>query len=126
MTCRLNMKRWIAMLCVIAMVLSFAPAARAYENAETTPNLKVSGGSEILGFVPLSEINAPVSCTHLIAYAKEDKVNLRSRGDKTGDIIGRVRLGERLRVSDYGLQWTQVVTPEGKKGYIKTDLLTFE
>lgn len=98
----------------------------AYVNAETTPNLKVSGGSEILGFVPLSEINAPVSCTHLIAYAKEDKVNLRSRGDKTGDIIGRVRLGERLRVSDYGLQWTQVVTPEGKKGYIKTDLLTFE
>ena len=57
---------------------------------------------------------------------KTDKVNLRSIGDKTGNIIGHARLGERLRVTDYGNQWTCVVTPEGKRGYIMTEYLEFQ
>lgn len=97
-----------------------------FVNADYTPNLPVLNAAELTGFVRLSELSAPASTWHLIATAKTDKVNLRSVGDKTGDIIGRVRLGEILRVADYGTQWTCVVTPDGKRGYIMTEYLNFQ
>ena len=40
--------------------------------------------------------------------------------------IGGARLGERLRVADYGVDWTCVVTPDGKRGYMMTSYLEFE
>ena len=97
-----------------------------YVNAESTPNLNVTTQTEQTGFVHISELSAPASTTHLTATVTTDKVNLRSIGDKTGDIIGRVRLGELLRVTDYGNQWTCVVTGEGKRGYIMTEYLDFD
>ena len=97
-----------------------------YVNAGTTPNLDIAAQNEVTGFVPLAQVAAPASTVHLIASVKTDKVNLRSIGDKTGNIIGHARLGERLRVTDYGNQWTCVVTPEGKRGYIMTEYLEFQ
>ncbi|MBQ8094617.1 MAG: hypothetical protein IJ242_13750 [Clostridia bacterium] len=97
-----------------------------YINADSTPNLDVTLQKEQTGFVRVTDLNAPASTTHLTASVTTDKVNLRSIADKTGDIIGRVRLGEILRITDYGNQWTCVVTPEGKRGYIMTEYLDFE
>ena len=97
-----------------------------FVNASGTPNLEISSQNEMTGFVRMTDISAPASTIHLIAFVKTDKVNLRSIGDKTGNIIGHVRLGERLRVTDYGNQWTCVVTPEGKRGYIMTEYLDFQ
>ncbi|MGN0996203.1 MAG: SH3 domain-containing protein [Candidatus Ventricola sp.] len=79
------------------------------------------------GFVPLSALNTPDSTTHLTAYVNTDKVNLRSKPSGTeGQIIGKARTGERLRVADYGAQWTLVVTPDGVRGYVMTKYLDFE
>ena len=81
---------------------------------------------ERVGFVPLASLNAPASTTHLTAHVTEDKINMRDRASKEGNIIGRARLGERLRVADYGVDWTCVVTPDGKRGYMMTSYLEFE
>lgn len=91
-------------------------------------NLDVNGVLEDhTGFVPLNELNAPASTTHLMAFANTDKVNLRSTASSTkGQIIGRVRTGQRLRVADYGNEWTAVVMPDGTRGYIMTKYLDFE
>lgn len=97
-----------------------------FVNADTTPNLNVTVQNEQTGFVHITDLSAPASTTHLTATVRTDKVNLRSDPDKTGDIIGRVRLGELLRVTDYGNQWTCVVTGEGKRGYIMTEYLDFD
>lgn len=94
--------------------------------AADSPRLGFSVGEDHVGFVQLAYLNAPASTTHLTAYATTDKVNLRSSGDRNGAIIGRVRLTERLRVADYGANWTCVVTPDGKRGYVMTDYLKFE
>ena len=85
------------------------------------------GVDDHTGFVPLSSLNTPASTTHLTAYVTEDKVNLRDRGSGTdGQIIGRARSGERLRIADYGRDWSVVVTPDGTRGYIMTEYLRFE
>ena len=53
-------------------------------------------------------------------------MNLRSEGNsQTGKIIGKLRLGERLRVADYGTGWTCVVKPDGTRGYVMTKYLSF-
>ena len=79
------------------------------------------------GFVPLAALSAPASTTHLTAFVNTDKVNLRSSASDTqGAIIGKVRMGKRLRVADYGKEWSAVVTPEGKRGYLMTKYLDFE
>ncbi|MBQ9007956.1 MAG: hypothetical protein IJ088_01315, partial [Clostridia bacterium] len=52
-----------------------------YVNAGSTPNLDISSQNETTGFVPLAQISAPASTSHLIAFVKTDKVNLRSIGD---------------------------------------------
>ena len=79
------------------------------------------------GFVPLSALNAPASTTHLTAFVTADKVNLRDQDSGTdGRIIGKVRTGERLRLADYGMDWSLVVTPDGTRGYIMTEYLEFE
>lgn len=79
------------------------------------------------GFLPLSSLNTPESTTHLTAFVTKDKVNLRSKGSSAeGQIIGRARMGERLRIADYGKDWSIVVTPDGTRGYIMTEYLDFE
>lgn len=79
------------------------------------------------GFMKIEDLNAPDGTTHLIAFVNTDKVNLRSRASSTnGGIIGRARTGERLRVAEYGRDWSAVVTPKGTRGYIMTQYLDFE
>lgn len=79
------------------------------------------------GFIRKSDLNAPAGTTHLTAFVNTDKVNLRSRASSTeGGIIGKARIGERLRVADYGKSWSIVVTPKGTRGYIMTKYLDFE
>lgn len=96
----------------------------AFVQASDKPGLAV-GGADHTGFLPLSILDAPASTTHLIASVTKDKVNLRSEGSREAGIIVKVRLNERLRVADYGTTWTCVVTPEGKRGYLMTQYLTF-
>ncbi len=100
----------------------------AFVQASAKPGLNVQQeGGELMGFVPLSALNAPASTTHLTAFVIKDKVNLRSKASGTeGAIIGKVRLVECLRVAEYGLDWCCVVTPAGKRGYIMTEYLRFE
>ena len=96
----------------------------AYVKAGDSAALGETG--ERVGFVQLSGLNAPASTTHLTAHVTEDKINIRSEASREGSIIGRARLGERLRVADYGVDWTCVVTPDGKRGYMMTSYLEFE
>ena len=96
----------------------------AFVQADAKPGFE--SGEPQMGFVALSKLNAPASTTHLTAHVTQDKINMRESGSKTAEIVGRARLGERLRVTDYGQEWTCVVTPEGKRGYVMTQYLTFE
>jgi len=100
----------------------------AFVRSAGDPNLSSMDTSEDhTGFVRLDALNVPASSTHLTAFVTKDKVNLRSEDSSTsGAIIGRARTGERLRVADYGSEWTVVVTPEDTRGYIMTEYLDFE
>ena len=99
----------------------------AFVNSAGTPNLDPAGTAEDrLGFVRLDALSAPAGTTHLIASVKTDKVNMRERADRGSPIIGKARLGERLRVADYGSSWTCVVKEDGTRGYLMTEYLVFE
>lgn len=99
----------------------------AYVRADTSPSLNAADDSgDRTGFIELSALNAPASTTHLTAYVNTDKVNMRKEGDSAAGIVAKARTGERLRVADYGTEWTCVVTPEGKRGYLMTKYLDFE
>jgi len=78
------------------------------------------------GFMKLADLNAPAGAIHLTAFVSTDKVNLRSDASSvSGGIIGKARTGERLRVAEYGKDWSCVVTPKGIRGYIMTQYLDF-
>ncbi|MBP3655870.1 MAG: SH3 domain-containing protein [Clostridia bacterium] len=81
---------------------------------------------ERMGFIRIDALNAPASTLHLTASANADKVNLREAPNKNGAIIGKVKRGERLHVTDYGTQWTGIVCPDGKRGYVMTEYLVFD
>lgn len=99
----------------------------AYVLAGTTPSLDVTGTLEDrAGFVKIEQLNAPASTTHLTAFVNTDKVNLRNEASRSGEIIARARTEMRLRVTDYGNDWTCVVLPDGTRGYIMTEYLDFE
>ena len=100
----------------------------AYVRASDTPAFDVNDPSaDHAGFIRLSSLNAPASTTHLTAFVTKDKVNLRSEpNSQSGAIIGKARTGARMRVTDYGNQWTGVVLEDGKRGYIMTEYLQFE
>lgn len=99
----------------------------AYVLAGDSPSLDVTGAlGDQTGFVRLSQLNAPASTTHLTAFVHTDRVNLRDESSRNGEIIGRVRTDMRLRVADYGNDWSCVVMPDGTRGYIMTEYLTFE
>lgn len=100
----------------------------AYVQSAEKPGLDVADeAADHTGFVPLDALNTPASTTHLTAFVTEDKVNLRDKGSGTeGQIIARARTGERLRIADYGRDWSVVVTPDGTRGYIMTEYLKFE
>lgn len=100
----------------------------AYVRASDTPAFDVNDPSaDHTGFIRLSSLSAPASTTHLTAFVTKDKVNLRSEpNSQSGDIIGKARTGARMRVTDYGNQWTGVVLEDGKRGYIMTEYLQFE
>lgn len=100
----------------------------AFVRAASNPNLGAEDtGEDCTGFVRIAQLNTPASTTHLTAFVNADKVNLRSEDSSTsGAIIGRARTGKRLRVADYGTEWSIVVTPENTRGYIKTEYLEFE
>lgn len=92
------------------------------------PNLSEEDtGADHTGFVRIAQLNAPQSTIRLTAFVNTDKVNLRSEDSSTqGQIIARARTGERLRVADYGSEWSVVVTPDNERGYIMTRYLDFE
>lgn len=96
----------------------------AYVQADAKPGFEYADPQ--MGFTALSLLDAPASTTHLTAYVTKDKINMREAGSRNAEIVGRARLSERLRVADYGQEWTCVVTPEGKRGYVMTQYLTFE
>ena len=100
----------------------------AYVRASDTPAFNVDdAATDHAGFVLLSSLSAPASTTHLTAFVTKDKVNLRSEpNSQSGAIIGKARTGERIRVTDYGNQWTGVVLEDGKRGYMMTEYLQFE
>jgi len=100
----------------------------AFVQAAEKHGLNVSDESaDNTGFVPLSALNAPASTTHLTAVVKADKVNLRDKDSSSeGRIIGKAREGERLRLADYGKEWSVVVTSDGTRGYIMTEYLDFD
>lgn len=99
----------------------------AYVRAGQTPNLDPADVTQDgTGFIELSALNAPVSTTHLTAFVNTDKVNMRKEGSASAGIIGKARLEERLRVADYGTEWTCVVKEDGTRGYVKTEYLVFE
>ncbi len=99
----------------------------AYVRADASPSLSAAGDSgDRTGFIELSALNAPASTTHLTAFVNTDKVNMRKEGSTSAGIVSKARTGERLRVADYGTEWTCVVTPEGKRGYLMTKYLDFE
>lgn len=96
----------------------------AYVQADE--KLGFEAGEVTMGFVPLSQLDAPASTTHLTAHVTKDKINMRKAGSRNADIVGKARLGECLRVADYGQEWSCVVTPAGKRGYVMTQYLVFE
>lgn len=99
----------------------------AYVRADASPSLSVQENSgDRTGFIELSALNAPASTTHLTAFVNTDKVNMRKEGSASAGIVAKARTGERLRVADYGTEWTCVVTPQGKRGYLMTKYLDFE
>ncbi len=101
--------------------------AKAYVRAAGDPVLDLADDTkDNTGFIELGSLNAPASTTHLTAFVNTDKVNLRKEGSASAGIVGKIRLGQRLRVADYGTEWTCVVTPEGKRGYLMTKYLDFE
>lgn len=98
----------------------------AFVQASEKAGLEQNETDDRTGFIPLDQLNAPASTTHLTAFVTEDKVNLRDEDSKDGQIVGRIRLNERLRVADYGKTWCCVETPSGDRGYVMTEYLTFE
>lgn len=100
----------------------------AFVQAAPSPGLDAAHpAADRTGFIRLQALNAPASTTHLTAFVNTDKVNLRSRASSTeGQIIGKARTGELLRVAEYSKSWSIVVTPEGKRGYIMTKYLDFQ
>ena len=96
----------------------------AYVQADSKPGFE--NGEPIMGFVQLDKLNAPASTLYLTAFVVKDKINMRASADRSSEIVGRARLEERLRVTDYGRDWTCVVTPSGKRGYVMTEYLRFE
>lgn len=99
----------------------------AYVRAAGTPSLDVSDDiHDCTGFIELSALNAPASTMHLTAFVNADKVNMRKEGSANAGIVAKAKMGERLRIADYGTEWTCVVTPDGKRGYLMTKYLDFE
>jgi len=99
----------------------------AYVRADRTPLLEVLDDTQdSTGFIELSALNAPASTTHLTAFVNADKVNMRKEGRSDAGIVAKAKTGERLRIADYGTEWTCVVTPDGKRGYMMTKYLDFE
>ena len=87
----------------------------------------LSAENDRTGFMKIEDLNAPAGSIYLTAFVNTDKVNLRSGGSNTsGKIIGKVRLGEQLRVAVYGKDWSSVVTPKGARGYVMTEYLDFD
>ena len=99
----------------------------AFVNVAAKPDLTIGGDrADKTGFVRLDRLNAPAGTTHLTAAVRTDKVNIRQSADRNSPIIGKARLGELLRVADYGSNWTCVVKEDGTRGYIMTEYLTFD
>ena len=98
----------------------------AFVNAAARPHLSPADSSgDALGFVRLSELSAPAGTTHLTASVTTDKVNMRERADRSSPIVGKARMGELLRVADYGTNWTCVVKEDGTRGFLMTEYLAF-
>ena len=99
----------------------------AFVNAAVRPHLSTTDFSQdLLGFVRLSQLSAPAGTTHLTASVATDNVNMRERADRSSPIVGKARLGELLRVADYGTSWTCVVKEDGSRGFLMTEYLNFD
>ncbi len=99
----------------------------AFVNAAARPHLNPGDASQdLLGFVRLSQLSAPAGTTHLTATVTTDKVNMRERADRSSRIVAKARLGELLRVADYGTNWTCVIREDGTRGFLMTEYLNFD
>ena len=110
----------------VYMLGSFGDWAFVQHTARAGLNPEDEAGDRT-GFMKLENLNAPAGTTRLMAFVNTDKVNLRSDASSvSGGIIAKVRTGERLRVAEYGKDWSCVITEKGTRGYVMTKYLVFE
>ena len=63
--------------------------------------------------------------TENVAYAKEDKLNVRTAADKSSDSIMQLSLGDQVTVLSESDDWTKVEV-NGQIGYISSTNLTYQ
>ncbi len=59
-------------------------------------------------------------------YIKAFKANLRALPRTDADLVSKLEMGDKLTRTGYGNYWSAVTSPDGKTGYILTDLISFE
>ncbi len=60
------------------------------------------------------------------AVVRADRLNVRIEPDINTDRIGYVDYGEKVKITEYGEEWTQILYTEGKKGYVASEYITVE
>ena len=110
---------------------------RANTNTESDILAEINAGDsvEILGSsddwykVKVNEATGYVKkiyiSTENVAYAKEDKLNVRVAADKSSESIMKLNAGDSVTVLSESGDWTKVEA-EGKIGYIKSSNLTYQ
>ena len=61
-----------------------------------------------------------------VFYVKVNQVNIREYPNTTADILGKVTMGYKLTRMAYGLDWSEVLSESGTRGYVLTSLITTE
>ena len=61
-----------------------------------------------------------------VFYVKANQVNIREYPNTLADILGKLTMGDKLTRTAYGLDWSQVLSVSGTRGYVLTSLLTTE
>ena len=68
-------------------------------------------------------IRIPAEYDEVFPWGNNSDVYYLRKGSEGSPIIGKARLGELLRVADYGSSWACVVKEDGTRGYIMTEYL---
>lgn len=61
-----------------------------------------------------------------VFYAKGNHVNIREYPNTEADILGKLMMGDKLTRTAYGLDWSEVLSESGIRGYVLTSLITTE